>query len=66
MIQGAECKVHEIADSIFQAMKNQELESTGLGLLSGKMGIIYFSALYLKLFPKPQQKEILDKFTDSF
>ena len=66
MVQGAECKVHEIADCIFQAMKNQELESTGLGLLSGKMGIIYFSSLYLKLFPNPQQREILDKFTDSF
>lgn len=66
MIQGTERKVHEIADCIFQAMADKQLDATGLGLLSGKMGIIYFSSLYLRFFPKPQQREILDNFSDSF
>lgn len=66
MILSAERKVHEIADCIFQAMKSRELETTGLGLLSGKMGIIYFTSLYLHFFPKAQQREILDKYADSF
>lgn len=66
MIQRVEHKMHEIADCIFQAMKNGRLETTGLGLLSGKMGIIYFSSLYQILFPNLQQRKILNRYTNSF
>lgn len=66
MINNTENKVHEIAECIFHAMKNQKLEIADLGLLSGQTGIIIFCSHYLKEFPDSKKTEILDSYMNTY
>lgn len=61
-----ENRVHEIAECIFKAMKNKELEIIDLGLLSGQTGIIVFCGHYLREYPNARKTKILDDYLNSY
>ena len=66
MSNDIENRVHEIAECIFKAMKNKELEIIDLGLLSGQTGIIVFCAHYLREYPNARKTKILDDYLNLY
>ena len=58
MKNSIEKKVHEIAECVFKAIEEHELDGIDIGLFSGQTGIIIFCSHYLKLFPNVAQINI--------
>ncbi len=59
-------KIHEIANVLFQDMKDRKLDSKGIGLLAGLTGIVIFCKHYLQMFPDSKKEEILDEFLETY
>ena len=59
-----EDKIHEIARLLADGTEISDIKNSGIGLYTGKLGILLFFAHYARRFPNESNSRILDRYTE--
>lgn len=59
-----EAKVHEIARILADSMQMPDVKDAGIGLYTGKFGILLFLAHYAERFPNESNRRLLDRYLE--
>ena len=59
-----EPKVHEIARILADSMQMPDVKDAGIGLYTGKFGILLFLAHYAERFPNESNRRLLDRYLE--
>lgn len=63
-MKSIEGKVHEIARLLASRIEISDIRNSGIGLYTGKLGLLLFFAHYAKLFPDAFNRQILDRYIE--